>query len=106
MRHDQLALFVGTGLSSITPAEIECDLVPFLSGNAFDRSAMAQDISPDFPVGSGIRRISPNRHLPNRFATTVSDLLRIEGPVDRIFPHVRPLLRPLPRALEPYAEVK
>ena len=84
VRHDQLALFVGTGLSSITPAEIECDLVPFLS-EILDRSAMAQDISPDFPVGSGSRRISPNRHLPNRFATTVSDLLRIEGPVDSNF---------------------
>ena len=85
LRSDQLALFVGTGLSSITPAEIECDLVPFLSGAAFDRAAMALDISQDFPLGSGTPRISPNRHLPSRFASVVSQLLEIEGPVDSNF---------------------
>lgn len=51
-------VFLGTGLSSVTPHELETDLYPHLVGECFDRVAMARDLSTD--------RVAPRRHMPAR----------------------------------------
>lgn len=54
-----LGVFVGTGLSSITPAELNEDIYPHLDKGRFNRQAMAKDLSPE--------RSAPRRHLPHHF---------------------------------------
>lgn len=51
-------VWLGTGLSSLTPAELEVDLYPFLCDGRFDRDAIARDLAPDRPA--------PRRHQPER----------------------------------------
>lgn len=54
-----LGVFVGTGLSSITPAELNEDIYPHLEDGRFNRKSMAEDLSPE--------RSAPRRHLPHHF---------------------------------------
>ena len=51
-------VWLGTGLSSLTPDELERDLYPYLVDGAFDRAAIARDLDRDHPA--------PRRHLPAR----------------------------------------
>jgi 3-oxoacyl-(acyl-carrier-protein) synthase len=58
VRDARTGLWLGTGLSSVTPAELRDDLYPHLVGNAFDRRAMARDLASE--------RAAPRRHEPDR----------------------------------------
>ena len=51
-------VWLGTGLSSLTPDELERDLYPYLVGGTFDRAAIARDLDRTHPA--------PRRHLPAR----------------------------------------
>lgn len=57
----QIGLWLGTGLSSLTPSELEEDLYPYLQGYRFDRAAMARDLGAYAVV---------RRHLPD-YVTSV-----------------------------------
>lgn len=61
---ERRSVFLGTGLSSVTPDELEQDLFPFLVGGRFDRAAMARDLDPTRPA--------PRRHLPGRVTAAVA----------------------------------
>lgn len=60
----RVGIFLGTGLSSLTPDELQADLYPHIErelgvGSArFDRDAMSRDLASDRP--------SPRRHQPER----------------------------------------
>ncbi len=54
----RVGVYLGTGLSSLTPAELEVDLYPHLRDGRFDRDAIARDLAPDRPA--------PRRHQPER----------------------------------------
>lgn len=64
-------IFLGTGLSSITPDEFERDIYPHLNDQGLSREAMANDLRTDLP--------SPNRHLPNRFAQILAQKVGHSG---------------------------
>jgi 3-oxoacyl-[acyl-carrier-protein] synthase II len=66
------AVFLGTGLSSITPAELAEDLYPHLTESGFDRASMGRDLSPN--------RAGPRRHLPGRVTNYIADRLGATGP--------------------------
>ncbi len=67
------AVFLGTGLSSVTPVELETDLYPHLDdGGRFDRVAMAQDLS--------MNRCAPRRHMPARVTAGLCAELGATGP--------------------------
>lgn len=51
-------LWLGTGLSSLTPDEVVRDLLPHLHDGVFDRAGMARDLAADHPA--------PRRHDPAR----------------------------------------
>lgn len=58
-------LFLGTGLSSLTPDELARDLYPYLRGGRFDRKLLAADLDPSRPA--------PRRHLPERVTDVLGD---------------------------------
>ena len=62
---DRLGVFVGTGLSSITPAELNEDIYPHLDQDRFNRQTMAKDLSPE--------RSAPRRHLPHHFGAFLTE---------------------------------
>lgn len=53
----RVGLFLGTGLSSLTPMELEVDLYPFLQNGRFDREKMGKVLTNSPAV---------RRHLPSR----------------------------------------
>ncbi len=55
----KVVVFVGTGLSSITPYEMNEDLFGHIVDNRFDRQAMAKDIRTHLAA--------PKRHMPHYF---------------------------------------
>ena len=73
------SVFLGTGLSSVTPDELEEDAYPHLlaDGTGFDRAAMLADLAPD--------RASPNRHDPLRVTSAVAERVGAEGPCGTSF---------------------
>jgi 3-oxoacyl-[acyl-carrier-protein] synthase II len=71
------SVFLGTGLSSVTPDELEQDLFPFLVDGRFDRDAMARDVDPSRPA--------PRRHLPGRVTAAVAARVGAEGPCGTSF---------------------
>ena len=54
----RMGIFLGTGLSSLTPHEVEVDLYPWLRDGRFDRDAIVRDLDPTRPA--------PRRHVPER----------------------------------------
>jgi 3-oxoacyl-[acyl-carrier-protein] synthase II len=60
-------LWLGTGLSSLSPAELETDLYPYLVDGRFDRAAIARDLDPE--------RAAPRRHLPSRATLVLAEAL-------------------------------
>ncbi len=54
----RVGLYLGTGLSSLTPDELERDLYPHLSAGRFDRASLARDLATD--------HAAPRRHDPAR----------------------------------------
>jgi 3-oxoacyl-[acyl-carrier-protein] synthase II len=71
------AVFLGTGLSSVTPGELEEDLYPHLRDGHFDRAAMARDLSPD--------RAAPRRHMPARVTASIAHQIGARGPTGTNF---------------------
>jgi 3-oxoacyl-[acyl-carrier-protein] synthase II len=70
---DRRAVFVGTGLSSVTPDELETDLFPHLGEDGrFDRAAMGRDLSPE--------RGAPRRHMPARVTAALRQRIEATGP--------------------------
>lgn len=57
--NDKMVVFVGTGLSSITPYEMNEDLLGHIVDGAFDREAMSKDVRTD--------HAAPKRHMPHHF---------------------------------------
>lgn len=71
-------VFLGTGLSSVTPAELAEDVYPHLTADQrFDRPAMARDLAAD--------RAAPRRHLPARVTAAVAARVGAEGPTGTNF---------------------
>ena len=66
------AVFLGTGLSSVTRPELEEDIYPHLVDGRFDRAAMARDLDP--------KRGAPRRHLPGRVTDAVAAAVGSTGP--------------------------
>jgi len=64
--------FLGTGLSSVIPAELEEDVIPYIEMGQIDRDALYRDIA--------VNRLAPNRHLPERAMDALADAVRCEGP--------------------------
>lgn len=73
----RLAVFLGTGLSSVTPGEVEEDAYRYLKDGRFDEAAMGGDLSQD--------RASPRRHLPGRVTERVVERTGAKGPVGTSF---------------------
>jgi 3-oxoacyl-[acyl-carrier-protein] synthase II len=66
------AVFLGTGLSSVTQPELESDIYPHLREGRFDRAAMARDLDR--------QRAAPRRHLPERVTEAMAKSLGATGP--------------------------
>ena len=58
-------VFTGTGLSSITPYELNEDLLCHIQDGAFDRSAMAKDLRSTLAA--------PKRHMPHYFTERLAE---------------------------------
>ena len=71
------SVFLGTGLSSITPAELAEDLYPHLIEGRFDRAAMGRDLSPS--------RAGPRRHQPERVTDHIAERVGADGPTGTNF---------------------
>lgn len=72
------ALFVGTGLSSVTPEELAADVYPHLRADQrFDRAAMARDLAAD--------RAAPRRHLPAQVTAALAARIGAMGPTSTSF---------------------
>jgi 3-oxoacyl-[acyl-carrier-protein] synthase II len=70
-------VFLGTGLSSITPRELAEDVYPHLRDGRFDRVSMAADLRSD--------RVAPRRHLPERVTEAVAARIGATGPTGTSF---------------------
>jgi 3-oxoacyl-[acyl-carrier-protein] synthase II len=71
VKSDRLGIFVGTGLSSITPHELEEDVYPHLVGSRFARQLMAKDLA-SF-------KAAPRRHMPHRLCSFLSSKYNATG---------------------------
>ncbi|MCK6508046.1 beta-ketoacyl-[acyl-carrier-protein] synthase family protein [Myxococcota bacterium] len=71
------AVFLGTGLSSVTPDELAQDAYPHLRDGRFDLSTLGADLSP--------HHSSPRRHMPARVTEEVVRRLGATGPVGTSF---------------------
>ena len=70
-------VFLGTGLSSVTPDELRHDLYPHLQGDTFSRPSLARDLRTDGGA--------PGRHLPARAAASLALDLGAGGAVQTSF---------------------
>lgn len=67
------AVFLGTGLSSVTPEELETDLYPHLGADGrFDRAAMGRDLA--------AHHGAPRRHMPARVTAALRKKVAAVGP--------------------------
>ena len=62
---------MGTGLSSITPEQMEEDLFPHIKNGSFDRVAMARDLDPN--------KVGPRRNMPHRMVEYLSQKYNAQG---------------------------
>jgi 3-oxoacyl-[acyl-carrier-protein] synthase II len=74
-----VSVFLGTGLSSVTPSELEEDAYPHLraDGLSFDRAALLADLSKT--------RAAPARHDPARVTSAVARRVGATGPCGTSF---------------------
>lgn len=71
LRH--AGVWLGTGLSSVTPMELEQDIGPYLRADGtFDRAAICSDLSR--------HHAAPNRHLPERVTGLLAAHVGATGP--------------------------
>ncbi len=68
----QAGVYLGTGLSSVTPLELYQDAAPYRSKGGFDRQALHRDLSPD--------HVAPGRHLPERTTALLARSIGANGP--------------------------
>ncbi len=68
----EAGVWLGTGLSSVTPGELEEDVFPHLTDQGLDREAVLRDLALD--------RAAPWRHLPERVSELVAQQVGAEGP--------------------------
>jgi 3-oxoacyl-[acyl-carrier-protein] synthase II len=68
----RIGVFLGTGLSSITPDELNVDIYPFVKEGRIDSQAAVADLS--------IRGGAPARHMPARGTALVAGLVGAKGP--------------------------
>ncbi len=76
---ERRSVFLGTGLSSITPGELTEDIYAHLidGGTRLDHAAMARDLSRD--------HAAPWRHMPERVTSGFTELLGARGPCGTSF---------------------
>ena len=74
---ERRGVFLGTGLSSVTPRELEEDIYPHVRHGRVDRAAAIADLAGD--------RVAPRRHLPARASGYLACLLGARGPVATTF---------------------
>ena len=75
---ERTGVFLGTGLSSVTPHELAEDIYPHLQADGtFDRDAIAADLRPE--------HVAPRRHMPARVAEALAVRLGARGPVATSF---------------------
>jgi 3-oxoacyl-[acyl-carrier-protein] synthase II len=74
-----ISVFLGTGLSSVTPQELEEDAYTHINeaGDDFDRDSMLKDLAAD--------RAAPGRHDPARVTTAVAQRVGANGPCGTSF---------------------
>ena len=70
-------VWMGTGLSSVTPRELEEDAFPHLVDGRLDRAAIHTDFNRD--------RVAPSRHLPERVTAMVANEFGCRGPQQTSF---------------------
>ncbi|MCB9764398.1 MAG: beta-ketoacyl-[acyl-carrier-protein] synthase family protein [Alphaproteobacteria bacterium] len=70
-------VWMGTGLSSVTPQELAEDAFPHIADGQLDRAAIYRDHSP--------ARVAPRRHLPERVTVAVARRLGAGGPARTSF---------------------
>jgi 3-oxoacyl-[acyl-carrier-protein] synthase II len=64
--------WLGTGLSSVIPQELEEDVIPYIRNGQLDRLQLYGDTDPN--------RLAPKRHLPERALAAVANRLGCAGP--------------------------
>jgi len=74
---ERRGVFLGTGLSSVTPREIDEDIAPHVRGGRVDRAAAITDLATE--------RVAPRRHLPERAVAWVAEHWRATGPCGTSF---------------------
>ena len=77
--HARTSVFLGTGLSSVTPDELEDDAYPHLrpDGSGFDRASLLADLTST--------RSAPYRHDPVRVTNAVASRVGATGPCGTSF---------------------
>lgn len=70
-------VWLGTGLSSVSPRELEEDALPWVREGGLDRARIYADLRAD--------RVSPGRHLPERACAEVARRLGALGPQQTSF---------------------
>lgn len=74
---ERRGVFLGTGLSSVTPREIDEDVAPFVRDGRVDREAALARV--------GASGVSPGRHLPERATAWLAAEVGAKGPVGTTF---------------------
>jgi 3-oxoacyl-[acyl-carrier-protein] synthase II len=74
---ERRALMLGTGLSSVTPRELEEDVYPHLRDGSLSREGMVRDLATD--------RVAPRRHLPARGTAWAARRAGVRGPTGTTF---------------------
>jgi len=69
---EQKGVFLGTGLSSVTPRELEEDVYPFVQNGRVDRDAVLSHLNTD--------GVGPWRHMPARAASAIAERWGAMGP--------------------------
>jgi len=69
---ERRAVFLATGLSSVTPRELAEDVYPHVHDGRVDRRAATLDTAPD--------RVAPRRHAPARATAWLAEQLGARGP--------------------------
>ncbi len=74
---ERRGVFLGTGLSSVTPRELAEDVFAYLGAEGLDRTAAALDLARD--------RVAPRRHLPERATAWLAERFDARGPTGTSF---------------------
>jgi 3-oxoacyl-(acyl-carrier-protein) synthase len=74
---ERRGVFLGTGLSSVTPRELEEDIYPHQRDGALDRVAIVRDLATD--------RVAPRRHMPARATGYAATRIGARGPCGTAF---------------------